>query len=92
MDDVINGMNQVFNFHIGPAAVIFAVDLIFDGDSLSGRFSIGFHSPLTQSVPIVGNLLGNESGKYTEHFHIAWSLNSTDVSFHRHLRLWPQPR
>jgi Peroxidase, family 2 len=62
---IINGMNEAFNFDLGPAAFIFAVDLIFDGDPLSGRFSIGFHSPLTQSIPILGNLLGNESGKST---------------------------
>ncbi|TVY82201.1 Aromatic peroxygenase [Lachnellula suecica] len=36
--------------------------MFFDGDPLSGRWSIGYHSDLTQSVPIVGDILGNETG------------------------------
>lgn len=36
--------------------------MFFDGDPLSGRWSIGYHSDKTQSVPVVGDLLGNETG------------------------------
>ncbi|CZR64239.1 uncharacterized protein PAC_14137 [Phialocephala subalpina] len=36
--------------------------MFFDGDPLSGRWSIGYHSDKTQSLGIVGDLLGNETG------------------------------
>jgi len=36
--------------------------MFFDGDPLSGRWSIGYHSDKTQSVPVLGNILGNETG------------------------------
>jgi hypothetical protein len=62
-------MNKVFNFDAGPAAVTFAADLLFGGDPVSGKFSIGFHSALTQSVPLLGNLLGNESGRFIKPFN-----------------------
>lgn len=36
--------------------------MFFDGDPLSGRWSIGYHSDKTQSLGVVGDLLGNETG------------------------------
>jgi hypothetical protein len=36
--------------------------MFFDGDLLSGRWSIGYHSDKTQSLSVVGDLLGNETG------------------------------
>jgi hypothetical protein len=36
--------------------------MFFDGDPLSGRWSIGYHSDKTQSLGAIGNLLGNETG------------------------------
>lgn len=36
--------------------------MFFDGDPVSGRWSIGPHSDKTQSLGLVGDLLGNETG------------------------------
>lgn len=36
--------------------------MFFDGDPVSGRWSIGPHSDATQSLGIVGDILGNETG------------------------------
>jgi hypothetical protein len=36
--------------------------MFFDGDPVSGRWSIGYHSDKTQSLGAIGNLLGNETG------------------------------
>lgn len=36
--------------------------MFFDGDPLSGRWSIGYHSDKTQSLGALGELLGNETG------------------------------
>ena len=63
-NDIFNGLKEAFNFDAGPAAVFYAMAILFDGDPLSGRFSIGFHSPDTNSLPLIGSLLGNETGKF----------------------------
>ena len=36
--------------------------MFFDGDPVSGRWSIGYHSDKTQSLGALGELLGNETG------------------------------
>lgn len=36
--------------------------MFFDGDPLSGRWSIGYYSDQTQSLGVVGDLIGNETG------------------------------
>lgn len=36
--------------------------MFFDGDPLSGRWSIGYHSDKTQSLGALGDALGNETG------------------------------
>lgn len=36
--------------------------MFFDGDPISGRWSIGYHSPKTNSLGPLGNLLGNQTG------------------------------
>ncbi|EHK98203.1 putative Aromatic peroxygenase [Glarea lozoyensis 74030] len=39
-NDVFNGLKAAFNFDAGPAAVFYALAVLFDGDPLTGRFSI----------------------------------------------------
>nr|POF15196.1 aromatic peroxygenase [Quercus suber] len=51
-------------YGLDKTATIFlqTATMFFDGDPLSGRWSIGAHSDKTQSLGLVGDLLGNETG------------------------------
>jgi hypothetical protein len=52
-------------FGLDKTATLFlqTATMFFDGDPISGRWSIGYHSDKTQSLGVIGNLLGNETGK-----------------------------
>lgn len=51
-------------FGLDKTATIFlqTATQFFDGDPLSGKWSIGYHSDETQSLGVIGDLLGNETG------------------------------
>ncbi|KAE8445609.1 hypothetical protein EG329_013243 [Mollisiaceae sp. DMI_Dod_QoI] len=51
-------------FGLDKTATLFlqTATMFFDGDPLSGRWSIGYHSDKTQSLGVLGDLLGNETG------------------------------
>ncbi|KAF7196882.1 Dothistromin biosynthesis peroxidase dotB [Pseudocercospora fuligena] len=51
-------------FGLDKTATIFlqTATSFFNGDPVSGRWSIGYHSDKTQSLGAVGDLLGNETG------------------------------
>ncbi|KAI9049361.1 hypothetical protein LZ554_006395 [Drepanopeziza brunnea f. sp. 'monogermtubi'] len=51
-------------FGLDQTATLFlqTATMFFDGDPLSGRWSIGYHSDKTQSLGALGNFLGNETG------------------------------
>jgi hypothetical protein len=61
-ETVNTGLWEAFGLDITATTVLQTLTMFFDGDPLSGRWSIGYHSDKTQSLGVIGDLLGNETG------------------------------
>ncbi|KAK5130482.1 hypothetical protein LTR08_002004 [Meristemomyces frigidus] len=61
-DSINTGLWEAFGLDKSATIVLQAATMFFDGDPVSGRWSIGPHSDATQSLGIVGDVLGNETG------------------------------
>jgi hypothetical protein len=60
--DITKGLWEAFSLDITATTVLTTVTSFFNGDPLSGRWSIGPHSDKTNSLGALGNILGNETG------------------------------
>jgi hypothetical protein len=60
---VNTGLWQAFGLDKTATLFLQTATMFFDGDPISGRWSIGYHSDKTQSLGVLGNLLGNETGE-----------------------------
>ena len=56
------GLWEAFGLDHSATLILQAATMFFDGDPLSGRWSIGWYSPKTESLGALGNALGNETG------------------------------
>lgn len=56
------GLWQAFGLDKTATIFLETATSFFNGDPLSGRWSIGFHSDQTSSLGGLGDLLGNETG------------------------------
>ncbi|KAF1818800.1 Cloroperoxidase [Dissoconium aciculare CBS 342.82] len=56
------GLWEAFGLDASATLVLQAATMFFDGDPLSGRWSIGYHSDKTNSLGLVGDILGNQTG------------------------------
>lgn len=61
-ETVNTGLWEAFGLDKTATLFLQTATMFFDGDPLSGRWSIGYYSPDTQSLGVVGDLLGNETG------------------------------
>lgn len=61
-ETVNTGLWEAFGLDITATTVLQTLTMFFDGDPVSGRWSIGYHSDKTQSLGLLGDLLGNETG------------------------------
>ncbi|WPG98725.1 Cloroperoxidase [Acrodontium crateriforme] len=61
-ETINTGLREAFNLALDATLVLQTATMFFDGDPVSGRWSIGYHSDQTQSLGAIGNLLGNETG------------------------------
>lgn len=57
-----SGLQEAFGLDQSATRVLQAATQFFDGDPVTGRWSIGYHSDATQSLGAVGTALGNETG------------------------------
>jgi len=62
IESVNTGLWEAFGLDKTATIFLQTATMFFDGDPLSGRWSIGYHSDKTQSLGIIGELLGNETG------------------------------
>ena len=61
-ESINTGLWEAFGLDHTATIVLQTATMFFDGDPLSGRWSIGYHSDATSSLGPIGNLLGNETG------------------------------
>lgn len=61
-ESVNTGLWQAYGLDKTATLFLQTATMFFDGDPLSGRWSIGYYSDETSSLGPVGNLLGNETG------------------------------
>ena len=61
-ETINTGLWEAFGLDKTATLFLQTATMFFDGDPLSGRWSIGYHSDKTQSLGVVGDLLGNETG------------------------------
>lgn len=61
-ETINTGLWEAFGLDKTATLFLQTATMFFDGDPLSGRWSIGYHSDKTQSLGLVGDLLGNETG------------------------------
>jgi len=61
-ETVNTGLWEAFGLDKTATLFLQTATMFFDGDPVSGRWSIGYHSDATQSLGILGNFLGNETG------------------------------
>lgn len=61
-ETINTGLWEAFGLDITATEFLQTATMFFDGDPVSGRWSIGYHSDKTQSLGALGNLLGNETG------------------------------
>lgn len=61
-ETIESGLWEAFSLDITATVFLQTATQFFDGDPLSGRWSIGYHSDATQSLGVIGDLLGNETG------------------------------
>jgi hypothetical protein len=59
---VNTGLWQAYGLDHTATVFLQTATMFFDGDPISGRWSIGYHSDKTSSLGPVGGLLGNETG------------------------------
>lgn len=60
--DITKGLWEAYSLDITATSFLTTVTSFFNGDPLSGRWSIGPHSDKTNSLGALGNILGNETG------------------------------
>jgi hypothetical protein len=61
-ESINTGLWEAFGLDKTATLFLQTVTMFYDGDPISGRWSIGFASDKTQSLGAIGNLLGEESG------------------------------
>lgn len=61
-ESINTGLWEAFGLDKTATLFLQTATQFFDGDPVSGRWSIGYHSDETQSLGVVGDLLGNETG------------------------------
>ncbi|KAF8857063.1 hypothetical protein BDZ45DRAFT_715078 [Acephala macrosclerotiorum] len=61
-ETVNTGLWEAFGLDKTATFFLQTATMFFDDDPVSGRWSIGYHSDKTQSLGIVGDLSGNETG------------------------------
>lgn len=61
-ESINSGLWEAFGLDHTATIFLQTATMFFDGDPVSGRWSIGPHSEDTQSLGLVGDLLGNETG------------------------------
>ncbi|KAH6721232.1 hypothetical protein BKA61DRAFT_699714 [Leptodontidium sp. MPI-SDFR-AT-0119] len=61
-ETVNTGLWEAFGLDKTATLFLQTATIFFDGDPLSGRWSIGYHSDKTNSLGIIGDLLGNQTG------------------------------
>lgn len=61
-DSINTGLWEAYGLDSTATIFLETATRFFDGDPVSGKWSIGTHSDATQSLGVVGDLLGNETG------------------------------
>ncbi|KAI7643416.1 hypothetical protein KC319_g12655, partial [Hortaea werneckii] len=61
-ESVNTGLWEAFGLDQTATLFLQTATMFFDGDPLSGRWSIGYHSDETNSLGVLGDLLGNQTG------------------------------
>jgi hypothetical protein len=61
-NDIEKGLWEAFSLDSTATIFLTTVTSFFNGDPVSGRWSIGPHSDKTNSLGVLGELLGNETG------------------------------
>ncbi|GAB7365799.1 hypothetical protein MBLNU230_g7132t1 [Neophaeotheca triangularis] len=61
-ESINNGLWEAFGLDKTATIFLQTATMFFDGDPISGRWSIGYHSDKTNSLGLLGDLLGNQTG------------------------------
>ncbi|KAK3633208.1 hypothetical protein LTR56_014060 [Elasticomyces elasticus] len=61
-NSINTGLWEAFGLDKTATLFLQTLTMFFDGDPLSGKWSIGTHSDKTNSLGVIGALLGNETG------------------------------
>ncbi|XMA14106.1 hypothetical protein WAI453_006897 [Rhynchosporium graminicola] len=61
-ESINTGLWEAFGLDKTATLFLQTATMFFDGDPLSGRWSIGYHSDKTNSLGLLGDLLGNQTG------------------------------
>ncbi|RMY48970.1 hypothetical protein D0863_15267 [Hortaea werneckii] len=61
-ESVNTGLWEAFGLDKTATLFLQTATMFFDGDPISGRWSIGYHSDETNSLGLLGDLLGNQTG------------------------------
>jgi hypothetical protein len=61
-ESINTGLWEAFNLDLTATLFLQTATMFFDGDPISGRWSIGTHSEKTNSLGALGDVLGNQTG------------------------------